>query len=210
MSVSPELSSRQDDQSTSLEQWKQVRELVVHEDNLSNQRLTWLFNSQALLFAAFALIFQALLKKDMAPEDVQAAKAVLSIVVTIGIFVCLIINSSIEVGVKHLDSITKKWAEQHEDWKPHPPVRGYITGRRYAVLHSRFLPLVFVGSWFALFLVIVATLVNPQAFFWLLFGVLLTYGYFWLYGPENKAGSPEVGRQTTGTSTERAGEMGGR
>jgi len=37
--------------------WKRVRSAIEHENELTNHRLTWMLNSQAFLFAAFALTF---------------------------------------------------------------------------------------------------------------------------------------------------------
>lgn len=210
MSESSELSNRQEGHSGSLEQWKQVRSLIEHEDEVTHQRLTWLFNSQALLFAAFALIFQALINKNIEPEYIQTTRVVLAVTATVGIATCLFIQTAVNAAVEHSSELSRRWREHNEDWKPHPPIRGEFTKRPYTILHSRFLPCVFIGSWLALGGIIIANLIHPAVFLGLLLGLLLAYGGFWLFGPEKKTGSSASPRQSTDASTERGAEAGSR
>ncbi|BBO33243.1 hypothetical protein [Lacipirellula parvula] len=49
--------------------WKRIRTSIEHENLLVNHRITWLIASQAFLFAAFALIFQAAVVNDFLDGD---------------------------------------------------------------------------------------------------------------------------------------------
>ena len=164
------------------EEWDRYREKVVHEDKLSHERLTLLYISQAFLLTAFAAIFQSLTNKNnFAVEYLQAAVGILAVICIVGIFTCLILTFALSAGFNHLDEIDKGWQENYEEWRPGVSLRYNSPGQVYRVLHSKFLPAVFVSSWAAIATILIFHQINPLNIVVLLVGILGTAGSIWVF-----------------------------
>src|SRR5215207_9741780 len=74
-----------------LEEYKVVRDKWVHEDNLTNHRLSWLLDSQALLFAAYGVFIAA------PPQSAYSSKAQILVILIpiLGAVVTLLAGISI-------------------------------------------------------------------------------------------------------------------
>ncbi len=116
--------------------WKRVRSVIEHENHLINHRIGWLLSSQAFLFAAFALIFQAAIANDLLyarpapdarprgaaagtlpearrPEYVGPVKAVLFVIPLVGFLVCLYILVTVDAAHRHTFFMEKWWICHH-------------------------------------------------------------------------------------------------
>src|SRR5690349_14187228 len=60
-----------------LKLWEVLRELIVHEDDLVNQRLTWLFAIHAFIVGGFFVVQADVLKSHFPPWSATAAEGVL-------------------------------------------------------------------------------------------------------------------------------------
>lgn len=58
--------------------WEVLRELIVHEDALVNQRLTWLFAIHAFIVGGFFIVQADVLKSRLPPWSVSAAEGILA------------------------------------------------------------------------------------------------------------------------------------
>jgi hypothetical protein len=172
--------------------WKRVRASVEHENTLVNHRLSWLFSSQAFLFTAFILVFNAWKSggKDLA--TVSHFPYLLSIISIVGILICLSIQRGLNSAEDQLRALDKWWhrgawdsqLNQHSVWKTrqerdlalrlkllkHPPLQGFI---RYAWWDRLFtysvVPAFFLVAWALIFILIifdlsslVITILNKQ------------------------------------------------
>jgi hypothetical protein len=168
--------------------WKRCRSAIEHENTLVNHRLSWLFASQAFLFAAFGVVFNAWKNPSVncSHNNVYTYQILLATTSIIGMMVCLAIQQSLwgaELQIILLD----RWWYDNDDQKgsgqgyvsdsernafksikdkKHPPLQGYIhipgrpLMRFFSFTHT---PLVFVFSWATILLLVVFELKFPFA-----------------------------------------------
>ena len=99
--------TKQDDASPNLESlYKLIREQIQHEDNLVNQRLTWLLGIEAFLFAGFAA-----LSAVQNPTDLQK-RLPFCVAILGGIFALLSIFS--------IDAAFRSLKRLRDCWHDHP------------------------------------------------------------------------------------------
>lgn len=130
--------------------WKRVRSAIEHENQLTNHRLTWLLSSQAFLFAAFALVFQASTKLDVAPDQKVFYQFVLAGFSLTGILVGLYIQRPLRTAEMQHNKLRDWWyasIEKSSDPKRHPPICGDSPNWRDQFLPQSKFPLVFVAAW---------------------------------------------------------------
>jgi hypothetical protein len=146
--------------------WKRVRSAIEHENQLINHRLTWLLSSQAFLFAAFALVFQASTKVDVKPDQKFFYQFILAGFSFIGVVVSLYIQRPLRTAEIQHDRLRTWWIESlinSENPNRHPPICGDPPN-----WHGRFLPtsrfsLVFVVAWIIFVLVVLGDIIKPYS-----------------------------------------------
>ena len=117
-----------------------IRQMIQHEDNLLNHRLTWMWTLEGLLFGAAGFMW----KESVAP---------LIAVGTVGLLSCISVGYSLDRGlraVRDLLGIAGRFKDQLPKTIALPPTIG---SRRPAIewlLPGRFLPWVFGTAWIVL------------------------------------------------------------
>jgi hypothetical protein len=130
--------------------WKRVRSAIEHENQLINHRLTWLLSSQAFLFAAFALVFQASTKSDVNPDQKVFYQFVLAGFSLTGILVGLYIQRPLRTAEIQHERLRDWWTasiKNSSDPNRHPPIAGDPPNWRDRFLPQSKFPLVFVAAW---------------------------------------------------------------
>jgi hypothetical protein len=125
----------------SYEYW---RERWVHEDELINQRLSWLLASQTLLFAAYGLALQVGANPSNTSEVSKKTTEVLSLIPYIGFYSSVSIMVSVLAAVIALYFLWKRSG----NFKRYLPVTVPTTIMGVAAGVS--LPLIFIIAWFSL------------------------------------------------------------
>ena len=114
-----------------------IRSMIQHEDTLLNQRLTWMWTLQGLLFGGTSLLW-------------KEEKSLVLLFAIVGLLSCISIGYSIGRGVlaiKELLRISRKFKKSLRTEYCLPPTIG---ARRKAIewLHpARFLPTLFALAW---------------------------------------------------------------
>lgn len=92
-----------------------VREMIRHETNLVDHRMTWFLTSQSILFAAIGVVWG---------ND----KEFLVLIATIGAIVALSFHVSLRASIKAVHGLEKYWLDHCEQLKldpiSEPPVNG--------------------------------------------------------------------------------------
>ncbi|TRV56867.1 MAG: hypothetical protein EWV69_17095 [Microcystis panniformis Mp_MB_F_20080800_S26] len=127
--------------------WKRVRSAIEHENQLTNHRLTWLLSSQAFLFAAFALVFQASTKSDVNSDQKVFYQLVLAGFSLTGILVGIYIQRPLRTAEIQHDNLRDWWYKSISDHDRHPPICGDTPNWRDRFLPPSRFPLVFVAAW---------------------------------------------------------------
>jgi len=125
--------------------WKRVRSSIEHENGLVNHRLSWLFASQAFLYAAFAVVFNAWKNPGAGNTPPGSCQVLLAIISIVGVFVCVSIQRGLWGAEDQLSSLDRWWYgtpaereaivrrpigswrdQQSQKDKYHPPLQGFI------------------------------------------------------------------------------------
>ena len=125
-----------------------IREMIRHEDVLLNQRLTWMWTLQGLLFGATSVLWD----KD--------SPAVM-LIGLVGLLSCISIGYSLARGlraVRELLGVAADHKKRLGEGAEIPPTIGARTKATEWLLPGRFLPWVFGVSWV---LVIVLRILQP-------------------------------------------------
>jgi hypothetical protein len=111
--------------------WELLRAAIVHEDNLVNHRLTWLFTVHGFLIGGFFLVQSAVVAGKLADGfGVVGLEALLTIVFLAGIWICLISGALIAAAYKHIAQIRAVWHGKYPEEKtPLRPLPGWIFGQ---------------------------------------------------------------------------------
>jgi hypothetical protein len=59
--------------------WDQVRNAIIHEDNLVNHRLTWLLTVEGFLIGGFALVETTILAGKLSPWPALVTQLILAV-----------------------------------------------------------------------------------------------------------------------------------
>jgi hypothetical protein len=132
--------------------WKRVRSAIEHENELTNHRLTWMLNSQAFLFAAFALTFQASTKKDVDASFLPFYMYVLAGISLTGILAAAYLSSGLAAAQRQHKQLEKWWAARKKDKSRHPPISGDAPQFFLRLPYHGF-PFIFVLGWLVFIMV---------------------------------------------------------
>ncbi len=90
--------------------WKIARDLVEHEDNLINHRMTWLITSNFFLFSAFFVIFNRPTSSQVG--SLRLAEIFLSLIPLVGISICWTLWQLVRAATGQVDEVNKWWVKQ--------------------------------------------------------------------------------------------------
>lgn len=166
--------------------WKRCRSAIEHENTLVNHRLSWLFASQAFLFAAFGVLFNSWKNPsaNCSQPPTYTYQILLATTAITGMLVCLAIQQSLYGAESQIILIDRWWYDNENDRgmqrnykcgtdrvelrknrdRKHPPLQGdiHIPGSRIARLVSfTHTPLVFLFAWAIILLMVVLELKFP-------------------------------------------------
>jgi hypothetical protein len=98
--------------------WKLARAAIEHENNLVNQRITWLLTSQAYLLTAFAVLFVAWGKPKEIGENIHSLiPRFMFGIGFLAIYVCVVIQNSVYRAFRALYTLTKHYDKLVEENK---------------------------------------------------------------------------------------------
>jgi len=140
------ISTREADKRTALEKHAEIlRALIRHENEVTNQRTTWLLVSQGVLFAA-ASVF---VKIHWFPAIVVSS---------VGIVLALSIGQSLQNSFEARGYLKRSWRERLKDagykWEDFAPLDGGVPGIRVVnwLFPWSVIPRTFIVAWAALML----------------------------------------------------------
>jgi hypothetical protein len=118
---------------------KTIREMINHETQLINHRLSWLATLQGFLFAALSVAWQ----------NGQAVIPVFLVIV--GVVSSVSVLMALIFADLAIQGLLNEWNKRSEQYKG-PPVIGYALKRRYRFCLPWFvLPLLFAFTWVVLY-----------------------------------------------------------
>lgn len=93
-----------------VENWKRVRSAIEHENNLINNRLTWLFTGQGFLFTAFVLAFNVFNQLQCPNNEITFKYIVLStIIALIGIAISVFVDNGVKAADAQIWGLDMWW-----------------------------------------------------------------------------------------------------
>ncbi len=187
--------------------WKRVRSVIEHENNLTNNRITWFVATQAFLIAAFTTVFSQCIKNNETCQDVLRLCPILYLVIAItGAISCVFIYVSLYHGRIQLDRLDKWWHIGRE-WrsftsildeskrqvgresasKSHPPLQGSVKLTIDKFLRFDLISVYFLFLWLSGIIFTFIKLIRPEGFcFYTNFGlafisIMLSIPLIWFF-----------------------------
>ncbi|MFO0943166.1 MAG: hypothetical protein U0930_20715 [Pirellulales bacterium] len=109
------------------DRWKMVRSAIEHEDNLINQRLSWLFAGHAFLFICFAMLQTTLLSKEVEWEPALTIEMGIAVVLLCAAFIALITHRSVAFAYIHSNALRQWWVDNYNPNEWHYKDRSVIS-----------------------------------------------------------------------------------
>lgn len=177
--------------------WKRVRGQIEHEDDLINQRITWLITTNAFLFAAFFLSQ----KKDSVDSFLSLAKYFSVAIPIIGILFSVTYLTAIDAAMSQIKLINEWWKERKKsdprNYKDdaddefnlrHPQLIGTSSGERFDhnFMISKVIPSGMIFAWVVIITGVAVDFLRSQfsinlpVWVWLVLGGSLLMGIFLL------------------------------
>jgi hypothetical protein len=177
-----------------ISRYEAIRNYVIHEDTLINNRLTWLLVSQGLIFGAFSALFKPM--ADIASKlsehpssnnevviilsDLERIQCILS---WIGLFICLISFFGIEAAVRSIREIEKNFNGVSQQANlPDLTGGGSRIAHDFGIVSPRGIPIVLFCAWLSVILKLNLPFTHYQPFVIaivsLIVGITLTV---WVY-----------------------------
>ena len=111
-------SGQQVSTSPKLEYWRELRSLIVHEDNLVNHRFSWLLTYEGFLMGGFFLIQGGLLSAKIPASALICAEVFLCVVLMLSMWICYITGQTICAAYKHTANVFQAWVDRFpEEWR---------------------------------------------------------------------------------------------
>jgi hypothetical protein len=156
--ISFDQSSKDKSKERDVENWKRVRTAIEHENTLVNQRLTWLFASQALLLSGFGLIFVAFLNVELAASVhippvstyvplVPYVSIILIVLAETGMYICLVVGVSLRAAFDQLCILTEWWNDTCKDKLSHPELHNFLAKKKPSLVSPERVPFIFFCAW---------------------------------------------------------------
>ena len=121
-----------------------LREEIRHEDNLLNQRISWLVSSQSFLLTGFAIALNGPLQAKSAKYE-QLGLLLVSLIPIVGVLISLISQVTILAGVIHMQQIRRLAGAFHPAHLP--GVQGTSLTRWFGLSGPTVTPLIFLAVW---------------------------------------------------------------
>ncbi|MHC5735043.1 RipA family octameric membrane protein [Nostoc sp.] len=118
--MSEQLPNRNDDLDSI---WKIARDLIEHEDNLINHRMTWLITSNFFLFSAFFVIFNPQFGSQ------PVAKIFSLLIPLIGIVICWIVWQLVRSAAGQVNEVNNWWREQLNNYPENKQNYPFLIGQ---------------------------------------------------------------------------------
>jgi hypothetical protein len=106
-----------------LKYWEQLRNAIVHEDNLVNHRLTWLLTTEGFLLTGFFIIQAAILSNKLPWQAVLVLESMLCVVFFGAALICLTTRLTIATAYRQIHFIKRMWLYKFKNEDRFP---GYI------------------------------------------------------------------------------------
>jgi hypothetical protein len=100
--------------------WEQMRNAIVHEDNLVNHRLTWTLSIEGFLVAGFFLVQNSVLSGNLSPRRTLAIEALLVLVFVGALCICFISGSMIAAAYRQITFIRNAWRKRYPEERREP------------------------------------------------------------------------------------------
>jgi hypothetical protein len=172
-------------------QWKLVRSAIEHENTLKSHRVTWFLATQLFLFTGFSTIFVEAIKKESLFAHFKIY-AVLSTIVLLGLFSCILAWVHISAAQKMIARLHNWWMihcrgsqDELPQWiyfakfgsgqKDLPPINGMFTSNRHIIFSEADLPKALAIFWLALISTASALLLRARFGVPLLFSLYVGY-----------------------------------
>jgi hypothetical protein len=141
--------------------WKRVRSAIEHENDLTNHRFTWLMASQAFLFAAFGLTWQASTQTNVTADYRPLYQMILAGFAVTGILISIYLSWGIRAAKKQHNALEVWWRDRPKmDANRHPPLCG-SDPRAFGDMPYYRIPYIFAFAWVILALIVRADLLSP-------------------------------------------------
>lgn len=92
-----------------LELWIELRNAIIHEDNLVNHRFSWLLTFEGFLMAGFFLVQSAIVANKMSSEAIVGVEVFLVLVLLGSLWVCYISGQTISAAYRQVSSVQQAW-----------------------------------------------------------------------------------------------------
>jgi hypothetical protein len=134
--------------------WKLFRAELEHENNLVNQRLTWLLSSQTFMFAAFALVLSEWLKTEI-KQEYHLVPLFLGLLCCYGIYMCFVVMVAVGRAHRQLARLQKLYSERIAACgfkKRVPPLQMWMTRFPWGIGEVESIPAATAIIWIVLLL----------------------------------------------------------
>jgi hypothetical protein len=118
-----------------------MRELVVHEDKLTTERVQALYTMQGFLFASFGLIVGKGL--PLSPP----IAAIVTVFAVVGFIAALSYLQELEFNTQAMQKLMDDWEELRKLCPTVPTIIGRYTGQKPRFLSRHVIPVLFMGIW---------------------------------------------------------------
>jgi hypothetical protein len=131
-----------------------ARELIRHEDDLINNRVTWLLVLQGFLLAAFVNGIGLYEKFSNSPRSTACLTIGLILIGGLGITSSLVARNVLRIAFRRMEEV-KAWWEQTRPSENFPPIAGKLDkGCFYFVFSTGRMPCILIGVWCVLILLL--------------------------------------------------------
>lgn len=135
--------------------WKLARSAIEHENGLVNQRMTWFFQVQGFLFAAFVLIFNQSQQTTTPEISRSAAIVILTVIAIFGAFTSAVTKNGLNRAAEATTDITEQYEALIADNVADPIVPPLHLWRKPKLIHQESLPIATLLVWMTLIAVAV-------------------------------------------------------
>lgn len=134
--------------------WKRVRTALEHENTLTNQRVTWVLQTQGFLFGVYGLlttkIVDLLNVKPPVPSPetvVVPIQILLAVICVLGIAICALLTSGVKAAHTQHECLKIWWLKKSGyNVEAHPPICGEEP-KIGVTFHYYHLPALFMPTW---------------------------------------------------------------
>ncbi len=97
------------------EYWREMRQIIMHEDNLVNHRFTWLLTFEGFLMGGFFLVQNGLFSNKVSMSVIASAEAFLCVIMLLSMWICYVAGRVISTAYHHSAIVYGKWKSVYAD-----------------------------------------------------------------------------------------------